>query len=496
MLVARIAVCTVAVTVLALLIALPAISSVYLVNVAFFLLISLVLAQTWNWVGGEMGYIDLGHGVYFGVGAYVFSIAIVAGYSVVLCFLFVAIVNAVLAGLLASPLFRMRGHYFAFGTLALVPLAELLAFNLRGATGGADGIVLPNASAQLGSYYSALGLAVIVVVLSVVIVRSRLGIMLRCIRNDEDVAETIGIRILPAKIATYTVSSIFAALAGATYVYQLGFTDPPTVFGLSIALAPIVMTLFGGAGLLLGPAAGVLLLGIAQQFMLVHFTSLQVVLYGAAILLIGRFMPGGVLRASGIRPLVDRLGDIFTSRSDFGATPLGDRPAAKAVRGSKGGKLLSCKSVSMSFGGNTALSNVDLDVMEGEIVGLVGPNGSGKTTLFNCISGIIVPKAGNILFDGARISGRRRDEVARLGVARTFQIPRPFSDMSVLDNIASASTFSAGSAQGDSGHVEAAARGLAAMSAFLKSLTPVRTASRHKIERCWNSRARWRRSLA
>lgn len=450
-----------AVAVLGLLIALPSISSVYITNVAFFLLISLALAQSWNWVGGDMGYIDLGHGVYFGVGAYAFSIAIVAGYTPLSCLAFVAMANAVLAGILAFPLFRMRGHYFAFGTLALIPLAELLAFNFRGVTGGADGIVLPTTSSQLTSYYGALILAVCAVALSLIVAQSKLGNMLRCIRNDEAVAETIGVRILPIKVMTYVASSVFAALAGAIFVHQLGFTDPPTVFGLSVALAPIVMALFGGAGLVLGPAAGVLLLGVAQQFMLVQFTSLQVVLYGAAILLIGRFMPGGVLRAKHIGAIVSRIGGKYAPPAVLGA-PTCDQPIIQAHPVAKGRMLLSCENVCMSFGGNTALSGIDLNVMQGEIVGLVGPNGSGKTTLFNCISGIITPKGGCIRFDGVQTSGLRRDKVSRLGIARTFQIPRPFSDMTVLENIASSVMFSPRLVRRDGGRIEEVARSVAA----------------------------------
>lgn len=449
--------------VLALLIVLPAISSVYLVNVAFFLLVSLVLAQSWNWVGGDLGYINLGHGLYFGVGAYSFGIALAAGYSPLICFFFTASFNIALAGLLAVPLFRMHGHYFAFGTLALVPLAELLAFNLREITGGTDGIVLPTTSSQFGSYYSALVLAVTVVGVSFVAARSKLGLMVRCIRNDEEVSETIGIRTLPIKIVVFVASGAFASLAGAIHVYQLGFVDPPSVFGLSVALAPIVMALFGGSGLLLGPIVGVLLLGAAQQFWLVHLSSLQVVLYGGAILLIGRFMSGGVLRAEWLQRVVKRLCDALWPSSgmiDDRAIP-GWLPVANHGMAEER-DLLSCEAVTMSFGGNTALNSIDLTVRAGEIVGLVGPNGSGKTTLFNCLSGIYVPKAGRILFEGASTGRLRRDEISRLGVARTFQIPRPFSDMSVLENIMAAISFSGRSGDLDALGMEGACRSLAA----------------------------------
>jgi branched-chain amino acid transport system permease protein len=471
---ARASLSTFVLIVLAVLIVLPAISSVYLVNVAFFLLVSLVLAQSWNWVGGDLGYINLGHGLYFGVGAYSFGIALAAGYSPLICFVFTASLNIALAGLLAVPLFRMHGHYFAFGTLALVPLAELLAFNLRGITGGTDGIVLPTTSSQSGSYYGALVLAVAVVAISFVATRSKLGLMMRCIRNDEEVSETIGIRTLPVKIAVFVVSGAFASLGGAVHAYQLGFVDPPSVFGLSVALAPIVMTLFGGSGRLLGPVVGVLLLGAAQQFMLVHLSSLHVVLYGGAILLIGRFMPGGILGAEWLQGTIKRLNEHLWSSGGTTTDRVIPNWLSIATHGAaRGGDLVSFEAVSMSFGGNTVLNNINLTIRAGEIVGLVGPNGSGKTTLFNCLSGIYAPKAGRIMFEGASTSRLRRDEISRLGVARTFQIPRPFSDMSVLENIMAAVSFSGRSGDLDVAGIEDASRSLAAY-VGLQDRLPVR----------------------
>lgn len=423
----------------------PAFGSPYLVTVFFFLLTSLILAQSWNWVGGDMGYINLAHGVHFGLGAYAFSIPFSLGVPLVLSFVAAALISAGVAALFAYPLFRMRGHYFAFGTLAMVPLAELLAFNLRGLTKGADGISLPPVNSQLTSYYIALGLAVLVVLLSIALSRSRFGLALHCIRNDEEVSEAIGLRTFPVKVKTLAASSAFAALAGATYSFQLGYIDPPSVFGLSVALAPIVMALFGGAGLLWGPAVGVLLLGTGQQILLVQVSAYQIALYGCAILLIGRYMPGGVLRSEWLRRRACWLHELLQLNKPAlaNAEPnVTDHPPIQSQEITRGSVLLRCEGVTMAFGGNTVLKNVNFSVRQGEILGLVGPNGSGKTTLFNCIAGIYRPKAGQITFDGINVATLRRDEAARLGIARTYQIPRPFADMTVIENIEAAVIFS------------------------------------------------------
>ena len=90
----------------------------------------------------------------------------------------------------------------------------------------------------------------------------------------------------------------------------------------------------------------------------------------------------------------------------------------------------------MAFGGNVAVNRVNLAIREGEIVGLIGPNGSGKTTLFNCLSKVFEPVGGDILFAGRSLRGLRRDTVSRLGIGRTYQIPRPFGDLTVQENVA------------------------------------------------------------
>ena len=107
--------------------------------------------------------------------------------------------------------------------------------------------------------------------------------------------------------------------------------------------------------------------------------------------------------------------------------------------------MLTVGAVTKRFGGFTALNVVSFEVREGEILGLIGPNGSGKTTMFNCISGTLAPSAGSITFRGEEIAGLTPDTICHRGIARTFQIPRPFRKLSILENVAVAAHY--GSAQ-------------------------------------------------
>ncbi len=428
---------------------LPVLDAPYWTTFVFSVLIAYVLAQSWDWVAGEMGYINLGHFIFYGVGAYAFSIALTSAVisSVPIAMIVAIVVAGIAAVLLGLPLFRLRGDYFAFATLALLPLAEVLTNNMTWLTGGADGIVLPVDHVLTVAFWLALALAVVSFVATLAINRARFGFALRSVRNDEEVAEVMGLALLPTKIKALVLSSLFAGAAGAIQAWQMSYIDGVTVFGLNVALIPIAMALLGGSGLRWGPFVGVVLLAGIQQWLLVNITMLQATVYGAIILLIGRYMPGGILRADILRrvrwlePLTREHGEFVTVVAPA-ALPVAatggkvEMPLRRIVIRRDAPPLLVCKDVVKAFGGNRALAGVNFSVAPGEIVGLVGQNGSGKTTLFNCISKVHSLTGGEIRFDGHDLARLRRDEMAGMGVGRTHQIPRPFGDLTVAENVA------------------------------------------------------------
>ena len=430
---------------------LPFVANPYLTTFAFTVLVAYILGQSWDWVAGEMGYVNLGHYCFYGIGAYAFAIALVGGWPLLLSLGFALGVTALAALVLSVPLFRLHGDYFAFATLALLPLMEVLAYNLTPITRGADGIVLPVKQVLQPAYLLALGTCVVAFIVTLLINKARFGYALKSIRNDEQVAETVGVKIAPVKRRVLVLSAVFAAAAGALQAWQMSYIDPTTVFGLNVALVPIAMVLFAGSGLRFGPLVGVLVLATLQQWLLVSVKGYQATLYGLTILLIGRFMPGGFLRARWVKR-VPGLAALSREHHEYaGETAVGVQ-AQKAqtvglplpklkVESSK--PLIELQGVRMQFGGNVAVNDVSLKIYQGEIVGLIGPNGSGKTTLFNCISRVFPPTAGKVLFAGQDLAHLGRDGIARLGVGRTYQIPRPFSDLTVQENIAIPLMFAA-----------------------------------------------------
>ena len=426
----------------------PVFGGAYLTTFLFTLLYAYIVAQSWDWLHGEAGYVNLGHYIYFGVGAYAFAIANVNGVPVVLSFLVAALVTGAMGALLSFPLFRLRGDYFAFATLSLLPLFELLASNLVPITRGSDGILLPPATAmvygidvKMFAYYVALMGSVAVFGLSMWMSHTPFGYALKAIRNDEQAAEVVGIRIFPIKLKAMAYGAVAASVAGGTYIWSFRYIEPRTVFGLDVALIPVAMALLGGSGLLWGPLVGAILLSVGIQLLILNLTMLQFTIIGLAILLIGRFMPGGVLRAGWVQrvPLLAPLGHEHHERiaaAAAAAPPATDGLPLARAKPDRSRVLLATRDLTMAFGGNVAVNRVSLEVREGEILGLIGANGSGKTTLFNCLSKVFEPIEGDIVFAGESLRGLRRDTVSRLGIGRTYQIPRPFSDLTVQENVA------------------------------------------------------------
>jgi len=426
----------------------PLYGGAYLTTFLFTLLYAYIVAQSWDWLHGEAGYVNLGHYIYFGIGAYAFAIANVNGIPVIVSFMIAVAFTGLAGAILSFPLFRLRGDYFAFATLALLPLFELLASNLVPITRGSDGILLPPATAMIHgidvkmfAYYAALAGSVAVFLLSLWIARTRFGYAMKAIRNDEQAAEVVGIRIFPVKLQAMAYGAMAAAFAGAAYIWSFRYIEPRTVFGLDVALIPVAMALLGGSGLLWGPLIGAILLSVGIQLLILNLTMLQFTIIGLAILLIGRFMPGGLLRAGWVQkvPFLAPLGqehhERFAAPAIAAAEADAGLPLPKAVP-DRARTLLKTRDLTMAFGGNVAVNRVNLTVREGEIVGLIGPNGSGKTTLFNCLSKVFEPTGGDIVYAGQSLRGLRRDTVSRLGIGRTYQIPRPFGDLTVHENIA------------------------------------------------------------
>jgi branched-chain amino acid transport system permease protein len=417
------------------------------------------LGTSWGILSGYAGYWSFGHAAFFGAGMY--TTATLAG-KLDLPFLLTVPAAAAVAALLATAIglvvFRinsLRGEFFALLTLSVTYVLAALISNTP--LDGGAGVYLSNmAIPQFGTsvpgaiYLLGLLLALAALAISRWVLGSRLGAGLLAIHDDEDVAEVKGVPTLRYKLAAFAISSAIAGAAGAIQAAYVGYVTVGETFSITVPLYVVLMSILGGARHWAGPAVGATLITVALSAV-VGSGNAELGRAGVALALIIVILklPQGIV-PSLLRRFAPRTG---TSGATAGkvinlvhpAAPVPAAPAAPAQR-----VLLECLEVSKSFGGIQALRGVNLQVKEGEILALVGPNGSGKSTLINMISGHFALSGGAIVLDGATVSGLPPHVIAQRGIARTYQIPRLFDHLTVLENVRLCAAFGCNSAADDS----------------------------------------------
>jgi len=267
-----------------------------------------IAASAWNIVGGYAGQVSVGHVVFFGCGAYAAMGAYVHFALSPLVGIPAGIVFAVaIAGVVGGPTLRLSGHYFSMATIAIAELARLIVTNTEyfGAAVGLSGPTVPRNVFDL-SFVSALPyyyLFLIVLAITLLITwwmtNSRMGFYLRAIKDSERAARSLGAPAARTKLYAYMLSAALTSVAGALYAMMFGFVDPESGLGILISVKILIMAALGGAGLLFGPLVGAAILvpleELSNSLLGGRGAGLTFVVYGAIIVLISRFQPGGLL---------------------------------------------------------------------------------------------------------------------------------------------------------------------------------------------------------
>jgi branched-chain amino acid transport system permease protein len=265
---------------------------------------NLVLALSFDIVGGYTGYINLGHAAFFGIGAYTFGICVNAGVPVLPASLAAVLLPMLFASVISYPFFRLRGPYYALATFGLLKLCEELALTLSGLTGGSGGLSVLWPENLKRIYFLTLGLTACTFLVVWLIARSRFGLGLVSIREDEPVARAFGVSVFWYKCGALVVSAALAGALGPIYLSDRLYINPGEMFGLETALMPITMAMLGGSGLLLGPVVGVAFLSLVQEVLWTQLGVLRLASLGLVLALVGLFMPGGLVR---LPPVYTRL---------------------------------------------------------------------------------------------------------------------------------------------------------------------------------------------
>jgi branched-chain amino acid transport system permease protein len=253
----------------------------------FTILLYITMALSYDVVGGMLGYLYLGHGLFFGFGAYATAMALKHGQPLFMALLVAACLTLPAAALLSLPLFRLRGAVFALATLGLLLLGGQLARNLSEWTGGSAGLSLPPNARPMLTYSLSLTLALAMIILHWLLCASPLGIKLSAIQESEDMAESVGIDCGMVKRLALILSAIPVALAGGLHAREISFVIPSEAFGVEGSLGPLLMCLLIKPGTTWGPLLGALVLSVAQEFIWTTLPRFHLSLYGILLIFIG-----------------------------------------------------------------------------------------------------------------------------------------------------------------------------------------------------------------
>jgi len=443
-------------------------------------------------VVGYTGQVSLGHAGLFGLGAYTAGVLVMKLGAPFMVALVASIgVTALFGALLALPALRVTGPYLAMVTLAFGTIIQILINEMSFLTEGPMGIKLqkPPLFGHRLDEREFYWVVAVLLVLSLVVVhrilRSHLGRAFEALRGSPVASDCMGVSVYRYKVYAFVISAGFAGLAGCLYAYSEQYISPNT-YNFELTVLFLLAVIMGGRksriGSMLGAAIIVLLpkllddvemfrwvsvllavlvlisafvavrrerATVAQMaipvvgsialaglaFWLDTMTDWRLSIFGVIMLFVVYYLQDGIVGF--VRNALNLRRPPLQLTADAQAKPVGDAVsvAAGGTAGAGAGELLQASGVLMQFGGLKALNDVALAVRRGTIHGLIGPNGSGKSTMMNVLTGIYVPTAGAISFDGRSLVGRTSSDIALSGIARTFQNVQLFGEMTAQQNV-------------------------------------------------------------
>ncbi|MEP7297054.1 MAG: branched-chain amino acid ABC transporter ATP-binding protein/permease [Burkholderiales bacterium] len=439
-------------------------------------------------VVGYTGQVSLGHAGLFGVGAYAAGVLVMKLSAPLWITLPAAVlVTAGFGALLALPALRVSGPYLAMVTLAFGTIIQILINEMTFLTEGPMGIKLQK-PAILGhqlderEYY---WLVAVLMVLALIVVhrilRSHLGRAFEALRGSPVASDCMGVSVYRYKVYAFVISAGFAGLAGSLYAYSEQYISPNS-YNFELTVLFLLAVIMGGRksriGSLVGATIIVLLPKLLDDIEMFRYVSVGLAVLVVATTLVGiqrqrvtprqmaipvvgsialaglsfwlqtmtdwRLSIFGVIMLFVVYYLQDGIVGFVRSalnlpkpkpEAQIAGAALTGKDALSTSAASGSAEILKADGVLMQFGGLKALNNVDLSIKRGTIHGLIGPNGSGKSTMMNVLTGIYVPTAGTIAFEGRSVVGRTSSDIALSGIARTFQNVQLFGEMTALQNV-------------------------------------------------------------
>jgi ABC-type branched-subunit amino acid transport system ATPase component/ABC-type branched-subunit amino acid transport system permease subunit len=381
---------------------------------------------------GLTGQVSFGHVGFYAIGAYTVAILTTkAGVSFWLAWPIAAVIGGACGALLAVPALRVKGPYLAMITIAFGFIVENGIIEAGALTGGQNGIMGLTAPALGGLAQGERAVALLAIAAAGLglaayawLARGTWGAAMRAVRDAETAAESVGLNPLVIKTVAFAVSALCAAAAGALFAPLSGFVTPHT-FGFLQSILFVLVVMLGGAGSVTGPLVGALLVGLLPE-LLSGLEEFRLLFFGVLLLVVLWVAPGGVV--GGLQRLRARWQPALANAPRVQTAGSLALPARARLG-------LQAQGLSMHFGGVRAVSELSFAAQAGAVTSLIGPNGAGKSTALNMLGGFYLPTAGAFALGGEALAGRSAMQIARRGVARTYQTSQLFGSLSVLDNV-------------------------------------------------------------
>lgn len=463
----------------------------YYIHLVETIMIYAILLFGLDIVVGYTGQVSLGHAGLFGVGAYAAGVLFIKlGMPFYVTAPLSILVTAGFGAILALPALRVSGPYLAMVTLAFGTIIQILINEMDFLTNGPMGLKIPKPSFaghrldEVQYYWLVAALLVVSLIVVHRVLKSHLGRAFEALRDSPIASDCMGVSVYRYKVYAFVISAGFAGLAGCLYSYSEQYISPNT-YNFELTILFLLAIIMGGrktrTGAIIGSTVIVLLpkllddianfrvvatalavivvlgaaLALARKtttlqrvavpvigtaglavfsFWIEALTDWRLTIFGLMILLVVYYLQDGIV---GFVRKTLNLGRVRVTKVDTEelANQTREDDAVSAVAAAGTDAILDVRGVLMQFSGLKALNDVNLTVKRGTIHGLIGPNGSGKSTMMNVLTGIYVPTAGAIDYEGQSLAGRTSSSIALSGIARTFQNVQLFGEMTALENV-------------------------------------------------------------
>jgi ABC-type branched-subunit amino acid transport system ATPase component/ABC-type branched-subunit amino acid transport system permease subunit len=416
----------------------PLLASAFSVTLLNYVGIGAIVALGLVLMTGFGGLTSFGQAALVGVGAYATAFVTVnLGLPPVLGLVLAVVLTGAVALLLGAITLRLGGHFLPLSTIAWGIALYFLFPNIPG-LGAYDGIrgipPITLAGIDFGPnraiYYLIWAILAVAMWSVANLLDSRVGRAIRSLRGGATMLASLGVELFRVRLTIFVFAAVLAGLAGWLYAHMLRFISP-SPFDIRPSIEFLLMAMAGGASSVYGAVVGagiVVLLKNEIQDVLPYLSKsagqLEIVVFAVILILLLQFARGGVIS------ILRRFFPIARTLPQAAAEGLPTRTLPPA-----GQQLLAIDGATKRFGGLVAVNNVSFTMQTGEILALIGPNGAGKSTLFNLVTGVLRPNAGHIGFMGKDITGTAQADIARSGMARTFQHVKLRAGMTLVDNV-------------------------------------------------------------